>query len=174
MTIPKPMDNFAEKVSALRGQYLATQTGLCIECHSKHNPPAMPPNPTVIDPANFFAGGEEFPLGFPVLPVSKNLTSDSTTGLGDWAPSDIIKVLKMGKDRDGKGICPPMPVGPMGAFGGLTDLDAMDIANYIKSLPPKVNKIDDMCTFPFPPPPSDGGEAGGEAGAGDASADTHD
>jgi hypothetical protein len=41
-----------------------------------------------------------------------------------------------------------MPVGPMGAFGGLTDADALDIAHYVKSLPAKVNMIEDVCTFP--------------------------
>ena len=63
-------------------------------------------------------------------------------------------------------ICPPMPVGPQGAYGGLTDGDALDIANYIKSLPPAVNFIADMCTFP-PLPPSDGGTS-------DVGADTSD
>jgi cytochrome c len=41
-----------------------------------------------------------------------------------------------------------MPFGPMGAFGGLTQRDATDIANYIKSLPAISNQIDDMCSFP--------------------------
>jgi hypothetical protein len=67
-----------------------------------------------------------------------------------------VKVLKQGLDRDGKGICPPMPVGPNGAFGHLKPADATDIANYIKSLPPAVNMIVDMCTFPFPAPPDAG------------------
>ena len=83
-----------------------------------------------------------------ITPVSKNLTSHATTGLGDWTVADIVKVIKQGKAKDGKGICPPMPVGPMGAFGGLTDADATDIANYIKSLPPIDNMIVDMCVFP--------------------------
>jgi len=149
-TIPVPQVGFAELESALRGRYLATEAGVCIECHTKHNAPGPGP---VLDPAKYFQGGEEFPLGLPALPVSKNLTSDATTGLGNWSAADIVKVLKMGIDKDGKGICPPMPVGPNGAFGHLKDQDAMDIANYIKSLPPAVNMIVDMCSTPFPPPP---------------------
>jgi hypothetical protein len=172
--IPDPPITFGERDSALRGKYLATQAGVCIECHSKHTDPAMPPNPVVIEPAGFFAGGERFDLGFPVVPVSKNLTSDPTTGLGNWSAAEIVRAVKEGKDRDGKGICPPMPYGPMGPYGGLTAADAMDIANYIKSLPAKVNMIVDMCTFPFPPPP-DGGMDGGDGGGGDAgSDDAHD
>jgi cytochrome c553 len=170
-TIPTPAPTFAEAASAMRGRYLATEAGVCIECHTQHNPPAMPPNPIVLDPAKYFSGGEMFPLGFPVVPVSKNLTSDAVTGLANWSPTDIVNALKQGKDRDGKGICPPMPVGPMGAFGGLSNEDALDIANYIKSLPPIANRIDDMCSFPFPAPPD--GAAGSDASS-DAGTDAQD
>lgn len=97
--------------------------------------------------------------------MSLNITSDPTTGIGDWTAQDIVTELKTGKDKEGNGICPPMPVGPLGAYGGLTDGDALDIANYIKSLPPAVNFVADMCSFP-PLPPSDAGssEAGNSGG----------
>jgi mono/diheme cytochrome c family protein len=155
-TIPLPMAGFAELESATRGRYLAAEMGVCMECHTKHNPPG---SPTVLDPTRYFQGGEEYQVGLPVVPVSKNLTSDSATGLGDWSAADIVKVLTMGLDRDGKGICPPMPVGPTGPFGHLTPGDAMDIANYIKSLPPAVNMIVDMCSLPLPPPPDAGSDS---------------
>ncbi len=90
-----------------------------------------------------FEGGEDFSALFAttlmITPVSKNLTSDVQTGLGSWAVSDIVNVLKQGKAKDGTGICPPMPAGPMGAYGHLSDADATDIANYIHSLPPKTH-----------------------------------
>jgi mono/diheme cytochrome c family protein len=150
-------DGGTDFASALRGRYLATQAGVCIECHTPHQQMA-----TVLDPAKFFSGGEDYTALFAttlmIHPVSKNLTSDNTTGLGTWMAADIVKVLKMGKAKDGSGICPPMPVGPMGAFGGLTDGDALDIANYIKSLPPIVHNVPDMCVFP--PPAPDGGTDG--------------
>jgi mono/diheme cytochrome c family protein len=142
-TIPMPADDFAERESALRGRYLAAESGLCIECHTPHEQGA-----DVLDPAKFFTGGEEFPIGLPAAPVSANLTSDEETGLGTWSAEDIVKVLKEGVDDEGKGICPPMPGGPMGAYGGLTESDALDIANYIKSLPAKENSIADMCSWP--------------------------
>jgi mono/diheme cytochrome c family protein len=174
--IPAPADTFPEKDSALRGRYLATKAGVCIECHTPHQMAA-----DVLNPAKFFQGGEDFSALFAttlmIKPVSKNLTSDNVTGLGTWSASDIVRVLKEGKAKDGSGICPPMPVGPMGAFGGLKDDDAADIANYIKSLPPIVNMVPDMCVFPPPPRPDAGTDASAEAGAeggGDAmsSADT--
>jgi mono/diheme cytochrome c family protein len=154
--IPTPADTFADKASALRGRYLATQTGLCVECHTPHLMGADP-----LDVTKYFAGGEDF-SGFvaPLKSVSKNLTSDNTTGLGMWTAADVKKVLQMGKAKDGSGICPPMP---LGAYMGLTEQDATDIANYIKSLPAIVNNIVDMCVFP-PVPPDGGTEAGTDGG----------
>ena len=143
-TIPMPLEDYEAYDSALRGRYLATQSGLCMECHSPH----QMGSPTVIDPDEFFIGGEEFAIGLPVTPVSKNLTSDEATGLGSWSVEDIVKVLTEGTDKAGDGICPPMPAGPMAAYGGLTAADALDIAHYIKSLPPKENEVVDMCTWP--------------------------
>jgi hypothetical protein len=144
--IPMPMAGYAEADRALRGRYLATESGACIECHTRH----VMNDPNVLDYAAFFQGGEQFPIGIPVVPVSANLTSDSETGLGDWTVDDIVEVLKRGTDKDGDGTCPPMPGGPMGVYGGLTDGDALDIAHYIKSLPPAVNAIEDNCSWPLP------------------------
>ena len=156
-TIPTPADSYPQKASALRGQYLATQIGLCIECHTEHTTTGNMP----LNTSKYFQGGEDFSAFFAgtlnIHPVSANLTSDPTTGLGNWTASQIITVLKQGKDDQGTGICPPMPVGPDGAYGGLTDQDATDIANYIKSLPPAVNDVPDMCSWPPAPPPADGG-----------------
>jgi mono/diheme cytochrome c family protein len=161
--IPMPSPGYASMESALRGRYLTSKIGLCVECHTQHNPPG---SPSVLMAGKYFQGGERFDFGFPVVPVSKNLTSDMATGLGNWKVEDIVKVLKEGKDKDGKGICPPMPVGPMGAYGGLSYQDSLDIANYIKSLPAASNMINDTCTFP--PKPQDGGA--GDGGATDAAA----
>lgn len=144
-SIPMPMDDYPEMERALHGRYLATESGLCIECHTPHEQSAQ-----VLDPDKFFIGGEEFPIGLPVTPVSANLTSDSETGLGDWTVDDIVTALHEGIDDEGDGLCPPMPGGRMAAYGGLTDDDALDIAHYIKSLPPKENAIDDMCSLPLP------------------------
>lgn len=147
--VPQPMSDYAEPVRATRGRYLAGQVGICLECHTKH----VMGDPNALDYAGIFAGGEAYDIGPLGMPVSKNLTSDMETGLGSWTVEDIVKTLKEGSDKEGDGICPPMPVGPMGAFGGLTDSDAEDIAHYIKSLPPKVNLVADVCTFPPGPPP---------------------
>jgi cytochrome c553 len=163
-SIPMPVATWPDQASALRGRYLAGQIGVCMECHTQHLAPGAA---TVLDETKLFAGGEDFSALFAatlhIMPVSKNLTSDSETGLGKWTVDDVGNVLKQGKAKDGTGICPPMPVGPNGAFGGLTDGDVTDIANYIKSLPPVTNMIVDMCVFP---PMGGGGGAGGGAPGG--------
>jgi mono/diheme cytochrome c family protein len=143
--IPEPDKDFPEHDSAMRGRYLAAEAGVCIECHTQHDMTS----PDVLKLDMLFAGGESFDVGLPVVPVSANLTSDKDTGIGDWSADDIVKALLTGIDDEGKGLCPPMPSGPMGAFGGLTKDDATDIANYIKSLPAISNEIDDMCSLPL-------------------------
>ena len=168
--LPVPPASYPNLASAMRGQYLAARGGICVECHTKHLDPGAA---TVLDEAHLFAGGEDFSALFAgtlmIHPVSKNITSDNATGVGTWSVSDIVNVLKQGKAKDGTGICPPMPVGPNGAFGRLTDSDANDIANYIHSIPPVTNAIVDMCVWPPGPPPVGGaGGNGGAAGAGGA------
>lgn len=178
--IPEPLPTYPNQGSAQRGKYLTSRIGLCVECHTKHNDHGAA---TILDESKLFAGGEDFSAFFAATlmlkPVSKNLTSDDETGLGKWTTDDIVKVLKEAKAKDGSGICPPMPAGAMAAYGHLTDADAKDIANYIKSLPPKVNMIVDMCSFP-PMPGVDGGAppgapplVGDDAGA-DAATTTAD
>lgn len=168
--IPLPRQGLDDDVreSAMRGRYLAGQIGVCMECHTAHLPPG---SPTVLDEEKLFAGGEDFSALFAgtlnIKPVSKNITSHMGSGIGMWEVADLVRALKEGKAKDGSGICPPMPVGPNGAFGGLTDADATDIANYLKSLPPINNMIPDMCTWP--PMGGPGGAGGTGAGAGGAS-----
>jgi hypothetical protein len=142
--IPSPPTDFAERESALRGRYLAAQAGVCVECHTQHDMTAD----KVLKLDQMFAGGESFDVGLPNPSVSANLTSDDDTGLGKWTTDQIMKALLQGLDDEDMRLCPPMPAGPMGAFGGLTQGDALDIANYIKSLPAISNQIDDMCSLP--------------------------
>lgn len=142
--VPMPVEGYADREAALRGRYLAGEIGICLECHTRH----IMGDPNVLDYSAIFAGGEEFPIGLPVTPISSNITSDAETGLADWTVDEIVSALTLGTDKEGAGICPPMPVGPMGPFAQLTAGDARDIAHYVKSLPAISNAIDDMCTFP--------------------------
>ncbi len=139
-----------------RGRYLASMIGLCIECHT---PRTNPQDFRSLDTTKMFAGGDGFPaaaLGLPSPPFpevifTSNITPHATTGIGDYSKADIVKVLKQGIDKEGHGLCPPMPAGPMGAYGGLTDDDANDMAAYLLALPPVENMVAPECTPPAGP-----------------------
>jgi mono/diheme cytochrome c family protein len=136
--VPLPVPGYADRAAALRGRYVATQA--CMICHTRH----LDPNPQWLDYTKFFAGGEEFDVGLPTIAFAGNITSDPKTGIGDWSVEDIFRAIQQGTDKHGDGICPPMG----GAPSGLTDSDALDIAHYIKSLPPVVGEKSEMCPFP--------------------------
>ena len=91
------------------------------------------------------------------------------TGIGGWTVADVVKALKMGVNKKGEGLCPPMPAGPMGPFGGITDADAADIAHYLLSIQGVNNPLTGQCNPPGPPMNTDGGT---DAGGGDASRDS--
>jgi hypothetical protein len=95
--------------------------------------------PKKIDAAKAYEGGREYTVGAMKV-YSVNLTPDDT-GLKGWSAAGIVKVIKMGLDRNGARICSPMR-----ALPGMTDQDATDIANYLLSLPPKANMIPMQCT----------------------------
>lgn len=97
-----------------------------------------------LDYTTFFAGGEEFDVGLPTIAFAPNITSEPETGIGDWSLDDILRVIREGTDPRGDGICPPMGGGP----SGLAEDDALDIAHYIKPLPPVVGERAEMCPFP--------------------------
>ncbi len=147
--IPAVPANAANHDSAVRGRYLATLA--CLDCHT----PDMPDGGSFPQPQDMsrpFAGSRTFPIflfhiptpPFPAYTYTQNLTQDST-GLLGYQPQDIVREIKEGKDRDGGGICIPMPAGPGSDFGGMTDSDALDIANYILTLPPIVNQRKQNC-----------------------------
>ena len=54
-------------------------------------------------------------------------------------------LLKTGQDVLGLGVCAPMPVGPGGGFGGMTDRDALAIGHYLTTLEPRDNGVIEHC-----------------------------
>jgi hypothetical protein len=110
-----------------------------MDCHTSWQAGGSPPLAT----NRLFAGGRGFSAadwsaatdgGAPVL-YSPNLTP-SPDGIKDWAAKTVANALKHGTDDQGVGICRPMPSGPAGSFGGLTDADALDIGWYLVTIPP--------------------------------------
>lgn len=149
LDVNKVPTSSASTASAQNGRYLASIA--CVECHSALTDPM---NFRSIDETKLLAGNRDFPralLGLPpTLPdniYSANITPHATTGLGSYTAAQIVAVLKQGVDKDGKGVCPPMPAG-MAGFANLTDQDANDIAGYLLSIPPVDNATSGTCTFP--------------------------
>ena len=91
---------------------------------------------------------------------ARNLTPDSTTGIGKWSKEQIVEALLTGHTADGAQLAPIMPW--MNYSGVLDPDDAMAIASYLKTLPPVTHKNLDRippkgkptgALVMFPPPP---------------------
>ena len=110
------------------------------------------------DSTKFFAGGEPFQVGGPFGVVTSLNITPAANGIAGWAATDVVKVLAQGIDKDGMALCPPMPFGPNGAFGGMEPAHQEAIGVYVTTLAPISNPSDggrfNMCVMPMPP---DGG-----------------
>ncbi|HVR00645.1 MAG TPA: c-type cytochrome [Polyangia bacterium] len=84
-------------------------------------------------------GGDAGPTTISKKIMSANLTPDMT-GLKDWTPAQIVTAIKKATDEAGRTICSPMRSLP-----NITDQDALDIANYLKAIPPVTNAITETC-----------------------------
>ena len=155
--VPSPDPASPNYEAALRGRYLAVNMDMCTSCHT----PMTTPESMIPDFSRVLQGGQVFPLammGLPVPPfppvvMSSNLTNHET-GLAGWTADDIAAAVREGAQKDGTSVCPPMPSGPMGPFGQITDADVQDIAQYILSLPGQNNVVVRGCDVPHGPPPS--------------------
>jgi mono/diheme cytochrome c family protein len=154
-TLKKDDPNFAH---AEHGRYLAAQVGLCMDCHTPWRMGA--PQPLATD--RLFAGGRGFSKkdwtvrdpNAPPIVFSYNITPDDS-GIGGWTPSAVATLLKQGTDDEGKPICRPMPAGPDGAHGSLTEADALDIGFYLTTLAPIASGDIPQCPVPPPDAPPD-------------------
>ena len=152
-----------ERSMVERGKYLVTVGG-CNDCHS---PKLFGPQGPMIDSTRLLSGFPsktnlpEIPKGV-VAPdkwgalasndftawagpwgvsFTRNLTPDTSTGLGSWTESMFIKALRTGKDMgEGRDILPPMP---WINFGQMTDADLKAVFAYLRSLKPLENPVPD-------------------------------
>jgi hypothetical protein len=134
-TLPPTDANYAH---AEHGRYLATQAGLCLSCHTRWRLGAEQP----LELASAFAGGRTFsakewivPPPAPPVIYSYNITPHAS-GIAGWTAEQVAQTIVHGVDAQGHVPCRPMPSGPGGALGGVTDDDALDIGWYITTLPP--------------------------------------
>ncbi len=118
-----------------RGKYLVQTIG-CAGCHSRYREDDL----GIIEGTQFSGG-----LTFNLYPfgkfVTRNLTSDKETGLGNWTDQEIKRAFTQGISRDGRKFLPfPMP---WTAFASLREDDQNAIVAYLRTIPPIHHKIPD-------------------------------
>ena len=139
--IPFPAGG-TNNTSAMRGRYLTSAVGLCIDCHT----PEASPFGLKLDMTKAFAGGKVFPKGqlglidasYPAAIATRNLTSDMT-GLGGWSKAQIKAAIAEGRDRDNKAVCAATHGGVISPYAALEPSDLDDIVEYLANLAPVVN-----------------------------------
>lgn len=128
------LDAQAKADPVRRGKYLVRTIG-CAGCHSMYTEDLH-----IIEGTQFSGG-----LTFDLYPfgkyVTRNLTSDKETGLGNWTDQEIKRAFTQGISRDGRKFLPfPMP---WGAFAALKEDDQNAIVAYLRTVPPVHHKIPD-------------------------------
>jgi mono/diheme cytochrome c family protein len=128
--VPTPGSDAQEAIA--RGAYLA-RAGNCIACHTVRGGPA-------------YAGGRgiETPFG---MVYSRNLTPDTSTGLGTWTANDFWLALHEGRATKGRLLYPACPYP---SFTYVTRQDSDALFAYFRSLAPveRTNK-DHALRFPY-------------------------
>jgi len=133
--------------SAQRGRYLAGEIGFCLDCHTPWRLGQTQP----LDLTHVFGGGRPFsshdwvvPAPAPPVVWSYDVTPDPT-GIAGWTAGEVAAVLAEGKTPGGTELCRPMPAGPGGSLGGLTQQDAYDIGMYLTTIPPVPGGVVPTC-----------------------------
>jgi len=119
-----------------RGRYLVNHVALCGDCHTPRN---------FLGAFNrdlYLAGASEEigPLGEEI----PNITPDNGTGIGEWSREEIVELLLTGikPDTDNvQGLMEEVIEGTPLGYKNMRREDALAIADYLKSIPPIVNKI---------------------------------
>jgi mono/diheme cytochrome c family protein len=126
-----------------RGEYLAYNITMCIDCHSTRdwNKFSGPP----VD-GTHGQGGEIFSreMGFPGTYYASNITP---SGIGDWTDGELFRAITAGVNKEGKALFPVMPY-PY--FGKMDIEDVYSIIAYIRTLKPIENTVPaSESDFPF-------------------------
>lgn len=107
-----------------RGKYLATQVGLCQDCHTPRDQKGAYIQEKWLEGA---------PIMFnPAVEMPWAGTAPPLAGLDGWSDQQITKFLTTGIDRDGQHPRPPMPE------YRFNSADAKAIAAYLRSLKPVI------------------------------------
>lgn len=118
-----------------RGEYLANNVMLCVDCHSQRDWTQFSAPPV---PGTWGMGGEVFgqEMGFPGHYVASNITP---AGLGDWTDGEIFRAVTSGVGKDGRALFPIMPYHN---YGKLDREDILSVIAYVRTLRPIENETE--------------------------------
>ena len=126
----------APKEGSERGRYISEHVAHCQECHTPRTLWGT------LDRSRDLAGN---PSGIDGE-VTPNITPDPETGVGKWSDDDMISLLKSGflPNMDNvQGLMALVIEGiPEGGYKDMTDADAQAVTQYLKSVPPMVQRIE--------------------------------
>ncbi|MBK8521311.1 MAG: c-type cytochrome [Chitinophagaceae bacterium] len=133
----KTVDKDSLKVMIERGKYLAHDVSGCINCHSQRDYNKFSGH---IVPGTEGKGGEVFNeiYGIPGVVFAKNITPDTTQGIGKWTDEEIVKAITMGIRKNGDTLYPIMPYPH---YNQMSKEDIYSIVAYIRTLKPNNNKV---------------------------------
>jgi mono/diheme cytochrome c family protein len=122
-----------------RGEYLAVHVAACIHCHSKRDFSKYA-GPDIAGTEG--GGGSKFDHSIldaiPGVIYSKNITSDSATGIGAWTDAEILRAITQGINKNGDTLFPIMPYA---SFNRMAKDDLLSIIAYIRTLKPIKNIV---------------------------------
>lgn len=125
---PPSVDGIAdagERAVAARGRYIVMTHG-CIGCHATNGPQGP-------DLTKYLAGGGlRFQSAHGTF-VSRNLTSDSETGLARRSDDEVKRVLRSGLMADGR--VTSYTIMPWAGFSNWTEEDRHAVVTYLRHLP---------------------------------------
>jgi mono/diheme cytochrome c family protein len=117
LPLPGPDATYDQTLVA-KGAWLAA-IGNCNTCHTASN-------------GRTFAGGRPLPTPFGTI-YATNITPDRETGIGSWSPSDFLRAMHQGVDRDGRDLYPAFPYDH---FTHVTDEDVNAIYAFLMTRDP--------------------------------------
>jgi mono/diheme cytochrome c family protein len=138
-----------------RGRYLAINVLQCVDCHSvrdwtKYGGPPIEPigaGRPCMDRKTPTAGVNVNQEYFPGVLCIRNITPDRATGIGEWTDGEIIRAVREGIGRDGRGLFPIMPYF---IYRHLSDEDVQAVVAYLRTLPPADSGIKPERQIEFP------------------------
>lgn len=115
-----------------KGEYLAKAAD-CMPCH------------TALNGGQPFAGGLALNTPFGAI-YSRNITSDTGTGIGTWSYADFTRAVRDGIGKQGEYLYPAMP---FTSYTKISDDDMKALWAYIRRLPP-ADRANTPNALPFP------------------------